>query len=83
MNKKEEAVLKSGPGRGTSPESLKNLRPHIPQIHDEAKTARLNPVLTPTGKEGILKLAASYDLSLSELIEQIGRGNFVLVRKDV
>lgn len=68
-------------GRGMNPRSLKNLRPGIPQIHDEPKTARINTALTPTGKEGVLKLAEKYNLSLSELIEQIGRGEFQLVRK--
>ncbi len=68
-------------GRGMNPRSLENLRPNIPQIHDEPKTARINTALTPTGKKGVLKLASQYNLSLSELIEQIGRGEFELVRK--
>jgi hypothetical protein len=66
---------------GNNPKSLANLRPNIPQIHDEPKTARINSTLTPTGKEGIIKLAKKYDLSLSELIELIGRGEFEITRK--
>lgn len=69
-------------GIGQHPRSLQNLRPHIPQIHDEPKTARINTALTPTGKEGLVKLATEYGLSFAELLEQIGRGNFVLVRKN-
>ena len=68
-------------GRVMNPRSLENLRPNIPQIHDEPKTERINAVLTPTGKKGVRKLASQYNLSLSELIEQIGRGEFELVRK--
>ncbi len=67
--------------RGNNPKSIGNLRPNIPQIHDEPKTARINSVLTPTGKEGIVKLAKKYELSLSELIELIGRGEFEITRK--
>ena len=66
---------------GKHPESLKNLRPNIPQIHEEAKTVRLNTHLTPTGKRGVMELAEKYNLSLSELIERIGRGEFEIVRK--
>ncbi len=68
-------------GRVMNPRSLENLRPNIPQIHDEPKTERINAVLTPTGKKGVRELASQYNLSLSELIEQIGRGEFELVRK--
>ena len=67
--------------RGENPRSIKNLHPNIPQIHEEPKTARINTVLTPTGKKGVIKLAEKYNLSLSELIERIGRGEFELVKK--
>ena len=68
-------------GIGQNPNSLRNLRPSIPQIHDEPKRARINANLTPTGKQGIVELAKEYNLSLSELIELIGRGEFELVKK--
>jgi hypothetical protein len=66
---------------GKNPNSLKNLRPSIPQIHEEPKRARLSAYLTPTGKQGVKKIAQEYNLSMSELIELIGRGEFDLVKK--
>ena len=71
----------SKPGRGMNPRSLNNLRPNIPQIYDEPKTARINTALTPTGKKGVQKLAEDYGVSISELFELVGRGEFQLVRK--
>ena len=66
---------------GKHPESLKNLRPNIPQIHEEPKKMKLNTSLTEVGKRGISEVAKKYNLSISELIERIGRGEFELVRK--
>lgn len=43
-----------------------------PEIYDEVK-GQVNLSLTPTGTKGLDTLAASMDLSRSELVERIGR----------
>jgi hypothetical protein len=63
--------------RGEHPNSIKNLRPDAPQKYDEQKKIATFS-LTPTGKEGIKKIAQQMKLSQSELIEQIGRGKIQL-----
>ncbi|MBR8832112.1 MAG: hypothetical protein N5P05_004431 (plasmid) [Chroococcopsis gigantea SAG 12.99] len=39
----------------------------------ESKTIRFSIKMTPTGKQGLEDVADSLDLSMAELIEQIGR----------
>lgn len=42
-------------------------------IWDEPKTARLNASLTPTGYKGLKAMAKRLSLSISEIIERLGR----------
>ncbi|MFG6094718.1 hypothetical protein SPB21_05685 [Leptothoe sp. ISB3NOV94-8A] len=42
--------------------------------HGQPKTERLNASLSPDGKQGLMDMADSYGVSVSELLEQIGRG---------
>ncbi len=51
------------------------------KIHDEPKSVRFSTKMTPTGKAGLEALAEEMGLSLAEFVEQIGRGEFELVRK--
>ena len=50
----------------------------VPELHDEVKK-RVNLSLTPTAIAGLDKLAQEFDLSRSELVEQIGRGKLPLI----
>ena len=50
----------------------------VPELQDEVKK-RVNMTLTPTATEGLDALAQQKGVSRSELVEQIGRGNFVIV----
>lgn len=50
----------------------------VPELQDEVKK-RVNMTLTPTATEGLDSLAQSKGVSRSELVEQIGRGNFAIV----
>ena len=49
-----------------------------PALYDELKR-RLNLTLTPTAIEGLNGRAQEWDLSKSELVEQIGRGIILLL----
>jgi len=49
-----------------------------PALYDELKR-RLNLTLTPTAIEGLDGRAQEWDLSKSELVEQIGRGIILLL----
>lgn len=42
--------------------------------HGQPKTERLNASLSPDGKQGLMDIADSYGISVSELLERIGRG---------
>ncbi len=50
-----------------------------PELYDEVKK-RVNITITPTGWDRLDDLAWSRRLSKSELIEQIARGEYLLVR---
>ncbi|MFM2315025.1 MAG: hypothetical protein RLZZ04_4301 [Cyanobacteriota bacterium] len=52
----------------------------VPELHDEVKK-RVNLSLTPTAIAGLDKLAEEFNLSRSELVEQIGRGNIPLAEQ--
>ena len=52
----------------------------VPELHDEVKK-RVNLSLTPTAIAGLDKLAEEFDLSRSELVEQIGRGSIPLAEQ--
>ena len=45
---------------------------HLP--HGQGKRERVNAALSADGKEGLTRLADQYQLSVSEFLEQIGRG---------
>ncbi len=51
------------------------------RLYEESKTEGFAAKLTPTGKRGLEKLSQDLGLSMAELVEQIGRGEFELVRK--
>lgn len=52
----------------------------VPELHDEVKK-RVNLSLTPTAIAGLDKLAQEFNLSRSELVEQIGRGSIPLAEQ--
>ena len=52
----------------------------VPELHDEVKK-RVNLSLTPTAIAGLDKLAEEFDLSRSELVEQIGRSTIPLAEQ--
>ncbi len=52
----------------------------VPELHDEVKK-RVNLSLTPTAIAGLDKLAQEFNLSRSELVEQIGRGMIPLAEQ--
>ncbi len=53
----------------------------IPQIHEEVKK-KISVSVTPSAINGLDSLARQYQLSRSELIEQIGRGSIGLTVPD-
>lgn len=53
----------------------------IPQIHEEVKK-KISVSVTPSAIKGLDTLAKKYQLSRSELIEQIGRGSIWLTVPD-
>jgi hypothetical protein len=64
--------------RGRSPNSLKNLnRKGTKPLHGKKKQPT-TIALTPEGNKGARKLARSRGMSLSELIERLGRGELSL-----
>jgi hypothetical protein len=59
--------------KSVSLRSLENLTHEgRPTTHGEKKATH-NVSVTPTGWSGVLNVARSFDLSVSELIEQVGR----------
>ncbi len=52
-----------------------------PKSYSEAKDRRVSISLTPTGYGGLNALAQSRGVSLSELMERIGRGVIALDRQ--
>ena len=52
-----------------------------PELYDEVKK-RVNITITPTGWDRLDDLAWSRRLSKSELIEQIARGEYLLIRRN-
>ena len=52
----------------------------VPELYDEVKK-RVNLSLTPSAIAGLDKLAEEFDLSRSELVEQIGRGSIPLAEQ--
>ena len=52
----------------------------VPELHDEVKK-RVNLSLTPTAIAGLDKLSQEFNLSRSELVEQIGRGMIPLAEQ--
>ncbi len=52
-----------------------------PKSYSEAKDRRVSVALTPTGYEGLNSLAQTRGVSLSELLERIGRGLIALDRE--
>ncbi len=45
-----------------------------PKTYDELKSKRMTIAMTPTGHQGLNALAQARGVSLSELLERIGRG---------
>ncbi|UFP93238.1 hypothetical protein [Gloeobacter morelensis] len=62
--------------RGVSPDSLRNLRPRSRFYGEPKKTREVS--VTETGWRGVRALAASLDLSVSELLERLGRDRRLL-----
>lgn len=60
-------------GRGQNPKSRQNLLSDQPRLYDEKKS-RHTVMVTPTGWLGLRELADSMGISISELIERVGRG---------
>ena len=52
----------------------------VPELHDEVKK-RVNLSLTPTAIAGLDRLSQEFNLSRSELVEQIGRGMIPLAEQ--
>jgi predicted transcriptional regulator len=52
-----------------------------PKSYSEAKERRVSASLTPTGYQGLNALAQAKGVSLSELLERIGRGVIALDRE--
>ncbi|MGL6340151.1 MAG: hypothetical protein ACRC80_13565 [Waterburya sp.] len=52
----------------------------VPELHDEVKK-RVNLSLTPSAIAGLDKLSEEFNLSRSELVEQIGRGSIPLAEQ--
>ncbi len=52
----------------------------VPELHDEVKK-RVNLSLTPSAIAGLDKLSQEFNLSRSELVEQIGRGMIPLAEQ--
>jgi hypothetical protein len=52
----------------------------VPELHNEVKK-RVNLSLTPTAIAGLDKLSEEFNLSRSELVEQIGRSNIPLAQQ--
>lgn len=63
-----------------NPKSLENLthdgRP--PKYGEKKKVRRLT--VTEEGWQGVSEIASAYDLSVSEILELVGRGELVLVK---
>lgn len=71
-----------GTKRKINPKSLKNLRPGESPgrttLHDSAKN-RHGVSLTDEGWSGVQEAAKKYGYSVSEFLEQIGRGNLAIL----
>ncbi|NJM74169.1 MAG: hypothetical protein HC862_31100 [Scytonema sp. RU_4_4] len=65
--------------KGVNPKSIENLQPGGQPRYDQPKRAR-NVSTTDTAWAGLKELADERELSLAELLEQIGRG--ILKLKD-
>jgi predicted transcriptional regulator len=52
-----------------------------PKTYDELKNKRMTLAITPTGYRGLNALAQARGVSLSELMERIGRGVIALDRQ--
>lgn len=52
-----------------------------PKTYDELKIKRMTTAMTPTGFRGLNALAEARGVSLSELLERIGRGLIALDRE--
>lgn len=52
-----------------------------PKSYSEAKERRVSASLTPTGYQGLNELAQARGVSISELMERIGRGLIALDRE--
>lgn len=64
------------------PNSLANLRPGREQKYAEAKKRR-HLTLTDTGWIAVKELAQQkFGMSVSEFLEQVGRGNFKILSRD-
>lgn len=64
----------------TNPNSLANLKPGSTPKFDEPKKP-LQLTVTPTGAKAAKAVAANMGVSLSDLIELIGRGEIELQKK--
>jgi hypothetical protein len=67
---------KSDYAPGENPASLENLQPREPMYGEVKKRREI--MVTATGWDGLKALAASMDLSVSELAERLGRGTIPL-----
>jgi hypothetical protein len=68
--------------RGTNPKSLLNLSTEgRPTEYDERKEDH-KVTVTPTGWRGVKQFAKSLSLSVSGLLEKLGRGQLLLVSED-
>jgi hypothetical protein len=75
LNRKQESFMDLD-HRGKHPNSLANLtHDGRPQNWGEGKKKR-NLTVTETGWQGVQAIAKEMNLSISELLEKIGRGEF-------
>ena len=66
--------------KGSNPISLKNLtRDGRPSEYDEPKKDR-RLTITETGWSGVRKLIGSMDMSVSEFLEKLGRGQIIVMQ---
>ena len=63
--------------RGSHPESKKNLLKSATPFYEEKKRGR-HIAVTDTGWDGIKAIAKDQDLTISQLIEKIGRKEIIL-----
>jgi hypothetical protein len=68
-------------GRGQNPSSLQNLQPGRVNRRYESPKKQRTVTVTEDGWAGIKSIAEAMDMSISEVIEQIGRGMLKVKQK--